>query len=88
MNSSPAVETPVPAIETKDLSIQFGGHIAVDMLNLTEHFLLQKELHSTIIYYSDIILKMILIPSTVWRVGKPNVAIRKASVVCIIKLLE
>ena len=34
MNSSPAVETPVPAIETKDLSIQFGGHIAVDMLNL------------------------------------------------------
>ena len=31
---------------------------------------------------------MILIPSTVWRVGKPNVAIRKAAVVCIIKMLE
>ena len=39
-------------------------------------------------FYSDIILKMILIPSTVWRVGKPNVAIRKAAVVCTIKMLD
>jgi hypothetical protein len=62
--------------------------LRMDMLGLTEHFLLQKELHSTIVYYSDIILKMILIPACVWRVGKPNVAIRKASVICIIKLLE
>jgi dynein assembly factor 5 len=62
--------------------------LRMDMLGLTEHFLLQKELHSTIIYYSDIILKMILIPATVWRVGKPNVSVRKASVICMIKMLE
>ena len=62
--------------------------LRMDMLGLTEHFLLQKELHSTIVYYSDIILKMILIPAVVWRVGKPNVSVRKASVICMIKLLE
>lgn len=62
--------------------------LRMDMLSLTEHFLLQKELHSTIVYYSDIILKMILIPACVWRVGKPNVSVRKAAVICIIKLLE
>ena len=31
---------------------------------------------------------MILIPSTVWKVGKPNIKIRKAAVICIIRLLE
>lgn len=31
---------------------------------------------------------MILIPSTVWKVGKPNVKIRKAAVICMIRLLE
>jgi|TARA_B110000285_G_C14957246_1_gene529828 hypothetical protein len=31
---------------------------------------------------------MILIPACVWRTGKPNVSVRKASVICIIKLLE
>ena len=39
-------------------------------------------------FYSEIIIKMILIPSTVWRAGKPNIQIRKASIVCIIKLLD
>mmetsp|Transcript_32805 Transcript_32805/g.50091 ORF Transcript_32805/g.50091 Transcript_32805/m.50091 type:complete len:222 (+) Transcript_32805:631-1296(+) len=62
--------------------------LRMDMLNLTEHFLLQKELHSTIMFYSEIIMKMILMPSTVWRAGKPNIRIRKASIVCSIKLLE
>jgi dynein assembly factor 5 len=31
---------------------------------------------------------MILIPSAVWKVGKPNIKIRKASVICMIRLLE
>jgi len=62
--------------------------LRMDMLNLTEHFLLQEDLHSTIVFYSEIILKMILIPSMQWRVGKPNVRIRKASIICGIKLLE
>lgn len=33
-------------------------------------------------------MKMILIPSTVWKVGKPNIKIRKAAVICMMKLLE
>mmetsp|Transcript_10035 Transcript_10035/g.16891 ORF Transcript_10035/g.16891 Transcript_10035/m.16891 type:complete len:364 (+) Transcript_10035:20-1111(+) len=62
--------------------------LKMDMLNLVEHFLVTKELHSTIVYYSEILLKMILIPASAWRVGKPNVRIRKAAIVCIIRLLE
>lgn len=62
--------------------------LRMDMLALTEHFLLQKELHSTIVFYSEIILKMILLPSLQWKIGKPNVRIRKAAIVCIIKLME
>jgi dynein assembly factor 5 len=31
---------------------------------------------------------MILIPSTVWKVGKPNIKIRKAAVICMLRLLE
>ena len=75
-------------IIASNIEIEKDYELRMDMLNLTEHFLLQKELHSTIVYYSEIILKMILIPSTVWRVGKPNVAIRRAAVVCMIKMLE
>ena len=62
--------------------------IRMDMLNLVEHFLQQKDLHGTIVFYSEIILKMIILPCMVWHVGKPNVSIRKASVVCMIKLIE
>lgn len=62
--------------------------LRMDMLALTEHFLLDKELHSTIVFYSEIILKMILLPSMQWKVGKPNTQIRKASIICTIKLLE
>jgi len=62
--------------------------LKMDMLSLTEHFLLQQELHSTIVFYSEIILKMILLPSMQWRMGKPNVSIRKASIICQIKLIE
>jgi hypothetical protein len=62
--------------------------VRMDMLSLVEHFLLQEELHSTIVFYSDIILKMILLPTLQWQVGKPNVNIRKASIVCVIKLMD
>merc|ERR1712146_170244 len=62
--------------------------LRMDMLALIEHFLLQKDLHSTIVFYSEIILKMILIPSIQWRAGKPNCSVRKAAIVCCIKLVE
>ena len=58
------------------------------MLNLIEHFLLEESLHSTIIFYSEIIVKLILLPCTEWRVGLPNVKIRKAGVICLIKLID
>lgn len=62
--------------------------LRMDMLNLVEHFLTTKELHSTIVFYSDILLKMVLLPPIAWRVGKPNVRIRKAAIVCLIRLVE
>ena len=62
--------------------------LRMDMLSLVEHFLTQKDLHSTVVFYSEIILKMILIPTIVWQVGKPIVRIRKAAVVCLIRLVE
>ena len=62
--------------------------LRVDMLSLIEHFLLEESLHSTIIFYSEIIVKLILLPCTEWRVGLPNVKIRKAGVICLIKLCE
>jgi len=31
---------------------------------------------------------MILIPSTVWKVGKPNIKIRKASVICMMRMID
>ena len=62
--------------------------LRMDMLNLIEFFLLEETLHSTIVFYSEIIVKLILLPCTEWRVGLPNVKIRKAGVVCLIKLID
>mmetsp|Transcript_13554 Transcript_13554/g.9755 ORF Transcript_13554/g.9755 Transcript_13554/m.9755 type:complete len:165 (-) Transcript_13554:234-728(-) len=62
--------------------------LRMDMLALTEYILMQESLHSTIYFYSPIILKMILIPCTSWKVGKPNEKIRKAAIICMLKLLE
>ena len=59
-----------------------------DMLGLIEHFLMETSLHSTIVFYSEIIVKLILLPCTEWRVGLPNVKIRKAGVICLMKLVE
>jgi hypothetical protein len=75
-------------IIASNIELEKDFELRMDMLSLTEHFILQKELHSTIVFYSEIILKMILMPSAVWKVGKPNVMIRKAAIICMIKLLE
>ena len=60
----------------------------MDMLALVEFLLKQEYLHSTIVFYGEVILKGILLPAIQWKVGKPNVKIRKASLICMIKLLE
>lgn len=66
----------------KDVELRF------DMLSLVEHILLQESLHSTIIFYTEIVIKLILLPCTEWRAGMPIGKIRKASVICLIKLME
>lgn len=67
---------------TKDVELRF------DMLSLCEHLLMQENLHSTIIFYTEILIRLILMPSTEWRAGMPVGKIRKASVICLIKIME
>ena len=58
------------------------------MLALIEHLLNQENLHSTIIFYGEIILRMIIFPSLSWKSGNASQKIRKASIICFIKLME
>ena len=58
------------------------------MLALIEHLLLQENLHSTIMFYTEIVIKLILLPCLEWRAGMPTTKIRKASVICLIKIME
>jgi len=62
--------------------------LRLDMLGLVEFILKQESLHSTIFFFSRLILEMILIPCTQWKVGKPNEKIRKAGLICMLRLLE
>ena len=62
--------------------------LRMDMLSFVEFLINQEILGETIGFYSEIILKMILIPSTVWKVGSPNVKIRKASVICMMRMID
>ena len=62
--------------------------LRIDMLSLCEHFLKTESLHSTIVFYSEIIIKMILVPSLKWGVGIPSNSIRKASIICMMTLLN
>ena len=62
--------------------------LRMDMLALVEFLLSQDILAEIISFYSEIILKMILIPSTMWKVGSPNIKIRKAAVICMIRMID
>jgi hypothetical protein len=66
----------------KDLELR------IDMLALVEHLLCTKELHDRLTFYTDIVLKMILIPAAEWKIGKPNTKIRKAAIICMMKLVQ
>jgi len=50
----------------KDLELR------MDMLALLEFLISRGELSERWIFYTDIIIKMILIPAAEWRMGKPN----------------
>ena len=67
---------------SKDVELRF------DMLSLVEHLLMQENLHSTMIFYTEIMVKLVLLPCFEWRPGMPIAKIRKASVICMMKLLE
>lgn len=67
---------------SKDVELRF------DMLSLVEHLLMQENLHSTIIFYTEILIRLVLMPCTEWRAGMPIGKIRKAAVICLIKLME
>jgi dynein assembly factor 5, axonemal len=62
--------------------------VRMDMLSLIEHLMLMESLQSTIVFYTEIIVKLVLLPCCEWRSGMPNTAIRKAAVVCLIKIME
>lgn len=66
----------------KDVELRF------DMLSLVEHLIQKENLHSTMIFYTEIMVKLVLLPCTEWRAGLPITKIRKASVICLIKLME
>ena len=40
------------------------------------------------IFYTEILIRLILMPSTEWRAGMPVGKIRKAAVICLIKVME
>ena len=61
--------------------------LRMDMLHLCEHFLKTENLHSTIVFYSEIIVKMVLVPCVQWSPGIPSNSIRKAAVVTTMTLL-
>lgn len=58
------------------------------MLSLVEYFVSTEILHDTLIYYGDVFIKGIMIPCIEWRVGKPNVKIREAAIICLMKMIE
>lgn len=60
----------------------------MDMLALLEHLLNQKVLHNTLEFYSEIVLKMILFPTLCWKSGSPSTKIRKAGLVCFMRLID
>jgi hypothetical protein len=62
--------------------------VRIDTLVLIEHILTIKELKEQLQTYSVQIMKNILIPSIQWKVGKPQIKIRKAGVINIIHMMR
>jgi len=59
-----------------------------DMLNLLDFIIEFKEISDTITENGLAIITKIINPVTVWRVGKPNIKIRKAGALIMMKLLD
>eukprot|EP00826_Nyctotherus_ovalis_P002574 TRINITY_DN10518_c0_g2_i4.p1 TRINITY_DN10518_c0_g2~~TRINITY_DN10518_c0_g2_i4.p1 ORF type:complete len:457 (-),score=96.01 TRINITY_DN10518_c0_g2_i4:301-1671(-) len=66
----------------KDYELRF------DTLKLIEHLIESEEAQSSIEPHATYILDKILLPSCMWKPGKPVAKIRKAAITCVIKMLE
>jgi hypothetical protein len=60
----------------------------LDMMILIEYCLDSSELSDQVKNYIEFIIPEILLPATAWRAMRPNSKIRKASLVCLIKLFK
>ena len=62
--------------------------IRMDVLVLIEYILTVAELRESLAPLSEQLLKKVLLLSIRWKVGKPQIKIRKAGVINIINLIE
>lgn len=67
---------------------RFDIELRMDMLVYTEAILKIPELQAPLKKRAVFILRNILIPSTVWKVGQANLKIRKAGIICMIHLID
>lgn len=66
----------------KDVELKF------DMLTLLDYIIQFDTIHDVLRESGLLIMVKIINPVTVWRVGKPNIKIRKAGVLILMKLLD
>lgn len=59
----------------------------MDMLALMEYFINNEDLKSTLMYYSDVLLRAVLVPCMTWRAGMPNTKIRQGAIRCCLQLI-
>jgi hypothetical protein len=62
--------------------------VRMDTLVLIEYIISQPQLQESLAPLSEQLLKKVLIVSVQWKVGKPQIKIRKAGVINIINLIE
>eukprot|EP00742_Colponemidia_sp_Colp-10_P006952 GILJ01007461.1.p1 GENE.GILJ01007461.1~~GILJ01007461.1.p1 ORF type:complete len:843 (-),score=129.06 GILJ01007461.1:37-2523(-) len=62
--------------------------VRMDIFALLESFILDPKLHASIAPHLPKLLNDLLIPNAVWKAGKSQIKIRKASIVCLYQILE
>ena len=70
------------------VSANIDLEVRMDTLVLVEHVLTQGELKEELAKLSHQLLKKVLLPAIQWKVGKPQIKIRKAGVINMILLIE
>lgn len=60
----------------------------IDMVILIEYLLDNSEIKEQIKFYSEFIILEILLPATMWKAQRPNYKVRKAALVCLIRIFK